>query len=89
VLQKRDPLPAFRDFCKEHGILTDDDFAAIDQDVTTVVEEAVDFADASPRPEKGQLLENVFADPKGFGIAPDGEYRYTKPGFTSGHVEVS
>ena len=26
--------------------------------------------------EKGQLLENVFADPKGFGIDPSGKYRY-------------
>ena len=33
--------------------------------------------------EKGQLLENVFADPKGFGIAPDGRYRYELPGFSS------
>ena len=30
--------------------------------------------------EKGQLLENVFADPKGFGIAPNGQYRYQLPG---------
>lgn len=38
---------------------------------------------------KGQLLENVFADPKGFGIAPDGRYRYELPGFTSGTAQVS
>merc|ERR1712094_10038 len=30
------------------------------------VEEAVEFADASERPGKEQLLENVFADPSGF-----------------------
>ena len=39
--------------------------------------------------EKGQLLENVFADPKGFGIAPDGRYRYELPGFSSGTAQVS
>ena len=39
--------------------------------------------------EKGQLLENVFADPKGFGIAPDGRYRYELPGFSSGTAAVS
>ena len=39
--------------------------------------------------EKGQLLENVFADPKGFGIAPDGRYRYQLPGFSSGTAAVS
>lgn len=57
--------------------------------MTAVVDGAVDFADESPRPEKGQLLENVFADPKGFGIGPDGSYRYTQPGFTSGSAAVS
>ncbi len=35
-----------------------------------------------------QLLENVFADPKGFGIGPDGRYRYENPGFTAGTAEV-
>jgi pyruvate dehydrogenase E1 component alpha subunit len=39
--------------------------------------------------EKGQLLENVFADPKGFGIAPDGRYRYELPGFSAGTAAVS
>ena len=41
--------------------------------------------------EKGQLLENVFADPKGFGIAPNsgGKYRYEMPGFRSGEADVS
>ncbi len=39
--------------------------------------------------DKGQLLENVFADPRGFGIGPDGLYRYQQPGFTSGTAEVS
>ncbi len=47
------------------------------------------FADESPKPERGQLLENVFADPRGFGIAEDGVYRYQKPGFTSGTAVVS
>ncbi len=39
--------------------------------------------------DKGQLLENVFADPKGFGIAADGRYRYELPGFSSGTAAVS
>ncbi len=43
--------------------------------VNDEVEEAVRFADESPKPSKSQLLENVFADPRGFGIAPDGRYR--------------
>lgn len=39
--------------------------------------------------EKGQLLENVFADPKGFGVSPGGGYRYEQPGFGSGTADVS
>lgn len=39
--------------------------------------------------EKGQLLENVFADPKGFGVSPGGGYRYEQPGFSSGTAAVS
>ncbi len=39
--------------------------------------------------EKGQLLENVFADPRGFGIDPSGKYRYEMPGFRSGDAAVS
>lgn len=88
-MQARDPLPAFQAFCKTHKLLNDDDFSSIDQEVMAIVEEAVEFADQSPKPEKGQLLENVFVDPKGFGIGPDGKYRYTQPGFTSGAVQVS
>ena len=40
--------------------------------VMEVVEDSVKFADESPKPERGQLLENVFPDPRGFGIAEDG-----------------
>lgn len=57
--------------------------------VTAEVEDSVQFADESPKPEKGQLLENVFADPRGFGISEDGRYRYELPGFTSGTAAVS
>jgi pyruvate dehydrogenase E1 component alpha subunit len=88
-VQARDPLPAFQAFCKKHSLLSDDDFKAIDEEVKAIVEESVEFADQSPKPEKGQLLENVFSDPRGFGIGPDGKYRYTQPGFTSGSVQVS
>ncbi|KAK8570348.1 hypothetical protein V6N13_003033 [Hibiscus sabdariffa] len=35
-----------------------------------------------------KLLENVFADPKGFGIGPDGTYRCEDPKFTEGTAHV-
>lgn len=61
---------------------------AIEKKIDDVVEDSVDFADASPLPERSQLLENVFADPKGFGIGPDGKYRCEHPDFTSGTANV-
>ena len=61
---------------------------AIEKKVDDVVEDAVEFADESPLPVRKQLLENVFADPKGFGIGPDGAYRCENPDFTAGTAQV-
>ena len=56
--------------------------------VDAVVEDSVEFADASPTPERSQLLENVFSDPRGFGIAIDGTYQYENPKFAEGTADV-
>lgn len=85
----RDPIPQLRAAMLKKGWATEAELKAIDQRVADEVDDAVRFADESPKPEKGQLLENVFADPRGFGIAPDGRYRYELPGFTSGTAAVS
>ena len=47
------------------------DLKAIEKKIDEVVEEAVEFVDESPAPSRSQLLENVFDDPRGLGIAPD------------------
>ena len=86
---KRDPIPAFRKYATSRNLLSEGDIAEIEAAVLAVVDESVEFADASPKPDMSQLLENVFADPKGFGIAADGRYRYELPGFSSGTSEVS
>jgi len=85
----RDPIPQLKKFMLSKGLATEGEIAELEAAVAAEVEEAVTFADESPNPDKGQLLENVFADPKGFGIAPDGRYRYELPGFSSGTAEVS
>lgn len=85
----RDPIPQLKKWMLAKGLATEAELAALDASVAAEVEEAVTFAEESPNPDKGQLLENVFADPKGFGIAPDGRYRYELPGFSSGTAEVS
>ena len=86
---KRDPIPQFKSFMLANKLATEAEIKALEDDVTAEVEDCVEFADKSPKPDMSQLLENVFADPRGFGIGPDGRYRYEMPGFTSGTAEVS
>lgn len=86
---KRDPIPQLRNYILKNGLATEEDIKALDKSVEEEVEDCVRFADESPKPDMSQLLENVFADPKGFGIGSDGRYRYEHPGFTSGTAEVS
>merc|ERR1712157_368043 len=69
---KRDPIPKFREYLIKQGLATEKELKEWEKQVEDEVEEAVEFADASERPGKEQLLENVFADPSGFGIAADG-----------------
>jgi len=84
----RDPIVAFKKYLLENELATEADLKSIEKKIDDVVEEAVEFADASPLPVRSQLLENVFADPKGFGIGPDGRYRCEDPGFTAGTAQV-
>ncbi|CAM6105119.1 unnamed protein product [Calypogeia fissa] len=84
----RDPIIQFKKYVLDNGLATETDLKAIDNKIDELVEEAVDFADESPLPVRSQLLENVFADPRGFGIGPDGRYRCEDPGFTAGTAQV-
>lgn len=85
----RDPIPQLRKFILDNGLATEADIKGLDEEVKELVEEAVRYAEESPKPDKSQLLENVFADPRGFGIAEDGRYRYELPGFSSGTAQMS
>ncbi|KAF5201639.1 Pyruvate dehydrogenase e1 component subunit alpha [Thalictrum thalictroides] len=84
----RDPIVALKKYVLENNLASESDLKAIDKKIEELVEEAVEFADASPYPSREQLLENVFADPKGFGIGPDGKYRCEDPKFTQGTAQV-
>nr|WDA53449.1 alpha pyruvate dehydrogenase e1 component subunit alpha-3 [Erycina pusilla] len=84
----RDPIAALKKYVLEHNLVSESDLKAIDKKIDELVEDAVEFADSSPTPPRSQLLENVFADPKGFGIGPDGKYRCEDPGFTQGTAQV-
>lgn len=84
----RDPIVSLRKYLVDNNLANELDLKAIEKKIDEIVEDAVEFADASPLPQRGQLLENVFADPKGFGIGPDGRYRCEDPGFTAGTAQV-
>lgn len=72
----------------ENNLVSEAELKAIDKKIDELVEDAVEFADESPLPPRSQLLENVFADPRGFGIGPDGRYRCEDPKFTEGTALV-
>ncbi|KAE9605773.1 hypothetical protein Lal_00024760 [Lupinus albus] len=84
----RDPIAALTKYILENKLASEQELKSIDKKIDELLDEAVEFADASPHPERSQLLENVFADPKGFGIGPDGKYRCEDPKFTQGTAHV-
>lgn len=84
----RDPIIALKNYMAENKLATEAELKAIEKKIDELVEDAVEFADKSPVPARSQLLENVFADPRGFGIGPDGKYRCEDPKFTQGTAHV-
>ncbi|CDY37428.1 BnaC08g45660D [Brassica napus] len=84
----RDPITALKKYLIENKLANEGELKTIEKKIDDLVEEAVEFADASPQPGRSQLLENVFADPKGFGIGPDGRYMCEDPKFTEGTAQV-
>ena len=58
----RDPLPAYRATLTAKGALTDADYAAMEASASEIVEDAIDFAKASPTPDPATALEYVFAE---------------------------
>ncbi|KAL6982166.1 Pyruvate dehydrogenase E1 component subunit alpha, testis-specific form, mitochondrial [Sarracenia purpurea var. burkii] len=84
----RDPIDALKKYMIDNNVASEEDLKAIEKKIEDVVEDAVEFADKSAVPPRSQLLENVFADPKGFGIGPDGKYRCQDPNFTRGIAHV-
>ncbi len=56
-----DPIAILRDRLMVAGALDQEEFEAIDKDVRSVVDEAADFADASPEPSAAALYEHAYA----------------------------
>ncbi|MEW5798715.1 MAG: pyruvate dehydrogenase (acetyl-transferring) E1 component subunit alpha [Bacteroidota bacterium] len=59
--KKRDPIETFGQELMEWGVLTEAAIETMDEEIKAQVQEAVEFADASPQPPLEQLYENVYA----------------------------
>jgi pyruvate dehydrogenase E1 component alpha subunit len=58
---ERDPIALFAQHLRTRGIATDEALKALDDEVRAEVEDAVEFAERSPRPEPESVHEHVYA----------------------------
>ena len=59
---KRDPITLLRTAMQDAGEITDDEVAKMDEEIKAVVQDAWDFADASPEPPPEDLYKDVYAE---------------------------
>ena len=59
---KRDPIALLRANMEERGEMTDSEITSLDEQLKALVQDAWDFADASPEPPLEALYENVLVD---------------------------
>jgi pyruvate dehydrogenase E1 component alpha subunit len=59
---KRDPITVLRERMQSAGQITDEDVSKMDEEVKAIVQDAWDFADASPEPPLEALFEDVLVD---------------------------
>ena len=60
--KSRDPIARFEKVLLENSALTADEIAAVDKESADIIEDAVEYAKASPAPSEEHLLDNVWAD---------------------------
>jgi pyruvate dehydrogenase E1 component alpha subunit len=60
--RKRDPIAVLRDQVMQAGELTESELSEMDESVKAVVQDAWDFADASPEPPLDALYEDVLVE---------------------------
>jgi len=60
--EERDPIESFRARIQASSVINEDAFKTIDQDVRTMVAEAVEFAQQSPEPDPAELYNDVLLD---------------------------
>lgn len=60
--ENADPIKVLRDRMFESGMLTDDELDALDLEVRSVIDAAVEFAEAAPEPEVDTLYRQVYSE---------------------------
>src|SRR4051812_6820528 len=58
--RKRDPINVFKQRMVDDGMISDDDFKALDEAAVKRVDEAVAFADDSPFPDLDSLYDDIY-----------------------------
>lgn len=61
--KNRDPLKICKNVILEKKFATEADLKAIEKEIKTELQEAVDFAEESPWPETSELFDHVYKDP--------------------------
>ena len=56
----RDPIETFRRRLADEGVMSEEDYGKLDEQVVGVVDESVEFADKSPFPELNTLYEDIY-----------------------------
>ena len=59
-LKERDPIPRFRNYLEDEGVLSAAKADTLEDEAQTAVEDAVDYARSSEYPTPNSALENVF-----------------------------
>lgn len=66
LLQARDPIPQLKKYILEAGLMSEGQIKDIEKEVLNVVDEAVKFADESPKPVSLSPLRNGQSDCSGW-----------------------
>jgi pyruvate dehydrogenase E1 component alpha subunit len=56
----RDPITLFREQLVSEGMLSEDAYAAMDQEIKAEVDDAIQFADESPDPDPAEICADVY-----------------------------
>ena len=60
--RQRDPINRFATSLMEHGLLTEEAWQKMDDEILEAIEDAVKFAEESPFPEPEAAVEDIFAE---------------------------